>query len=348
MRVLICSVLVLLNSSIFAQWSTTASNVSNIDFTQDVNFLTISYNLSGCAEDNESILKVYLVRQSGTTTLIDPAFLIAQPNALNCGNNRQILFDMALMGINEEGSFAIKIVLDKILKVFSDLQNTEMVYVKGGTFTMGCTAEQGSDCYSNEKPAHSVTLSSYYIGKYEVTQALWQKVMGSNPSNFSGCADCPVEEVSWDDCQEFIRKLNQMTGKKYRLPTEAEWEYAARGGSRGVSHTPFKYSGSNDIDAVAWYDNNSGSKTHPVGTKRANELGIYDMSGNVWEWCSDWYGSYSSSAVTNPTGAMSGEFRVCRGGGWSYFGDLCRVSLRPDYYPSNRNGNLGLRLVLVL
>ena len=188
----------------------------------------------------------------------------------------------------------------------------EMVYVKGGTFTMGAISEQGADAYDDEKPAHSVTLSDFYIGKYEVTQAQWRAVMGSNPSSFKG-DNLPVENVSWNDIQKFIQKLNAQTGKEFRLPTEAEWEYAARGGSKSRG---YKYSGSNNIGDVAWYSGNSGSKTHPVGQKQPNELGIYDMSGNVWEWCSDWYGSYSSSSQTNPKGPNSGDYRVLRGGDW--------------------------------
>lgn len=216
-----------------------------------------------------------------------------------------------------------------------------MVWVDGGTFRMGATSEQGSEI-SDEKPVHSVTLSGYYIGKTEVTQALWQAVMGSNPSYFEG-DDLPVEQVSWDDCQEFIRKLNSLTGQNFRLPTEAEWEFACRGGnnSRG-----YKYSGSNYIDNVAWYDGNSGKKTHPVATKSPNELGIYDMSGNVFEWCSDWKGDYSSGAQTNPKGPYDGSYRVHRGGGWHYDARSCRSSIRLNYYPTNRSFNLGLRLAL--
>ena len=218
----------------------------------------------------------------------------------------------------------------------------EMVRVEGGTFTMGATAEQGSDADDDEKPTHQVTLSSYSIGKTEVTQALWQAVMGSNPSNFKG-SNLPVEEVSWEDCQTFIRKLNALTGKNFRLPTEAEWEFAARGGnnSRG-----YKYSGSNTLSNVAWYDDNSSDKTHPVATKAPNELGIYDMSGNVWEWCSDWYGSYSSSSQYNPTGSNTGSYRVFRGGSWGLNARYCRVSHRNYFTPTSRNYDLGLRLAL--
>ena len=220
----------------------------------------------------------------------------------------------------------------------------DMIAVEGGTFTMGATAEQASDAYSDEKPTHQVTLSSYYIGKTEVTQELWQAVMGSNPSGFSG-ANLPVEKVSWEDCQIFIAILNELTGKYFRLPTEAEWEYAARGGSKSQG---YKYSGSNTVDDVAWYPSNSSSKTHPVATKAPNELGIYDMSGNVLEWCSDWYSSsyYSSSSQYNPTGPASGSRRVYRGGSWGSSARLCRVSYRDYNGPSYRFYNLGLRLAL--
>ena len=217
-----------------------------------------------------------------------------------------------------------------------------MVYVSGGTFTMGATSEQGSDAYNDEKPTHSVTLSSFYLCKYEVTQALWQEVMGDNPSNHKG-DNLPVEEVSWDDCQTFITRLNSLSGRKYRLPTEAEWEYAARGGNRSRG---YKYSGSNVLSGVAWYKDNSGGKTHPVGTKSPNELGLYDMSGNVYEWCSDRYGTYSSSSQTNPAGPSSGSSRVYRGGSWCGVARFCRSSRRNFDAPDDRNYFLGLRLAL--
>ena len=210
-----------------------------------------------------------------------------------------------------------------------------MVYVSGGTFIMG------GDESSDQTPTHSVTLSSYYICKYEVTQALWRAVMGSNPSKFKG-DNLPVEQVSWNDCQTFINRLNNYTGRNFRLPTEAEWEFAARGGNYSRR---YKYSGSNYIGDVAWYCDNS-DRTHPVGTKQANELGLYDMSGNVWEWCSDWYGSYSSYSQSNPTGATSGYGRVERGGSWCGLARYCCSSHRSYYAPGNSFDDLGLRLVL--
>ena len=215
-----------------------------------------------------------------------------------------------------------------------------MVRVDGGTFTMGATSEQDSDAAKDEKPAHQVTLSTYSIGETEVTQALWKAVMGNKPSKFKG-DNLPVELVSWDDCQTFISKLNTATGKRFRLPTEAEWEYAARGGSKSRG---YKYSGSNTIGDVAWYGSNSGSKTHNVKTKQPNELGLYDMTGNVWEWCQDWYGSYSSDSQTNPTGPSSGSGRVWRGGSWYGYARPCRSSYRCGNSPSHRSDTIGLRL----
>ncbi len=265
----------------------------------------------------------------------------------------------------------------------------KMVAVQGGTFTMGATGEQGSDAYSEEKPAHKVTVSSFYIGQTEVTQELWEAVMGGNPSEFapkrsdasrcsydgfvadakrlndkrpgtvkiptrsewdaamvtsSGSMKRPVENVSWDDCQAFLRKLNQLTGKNFRLPTEAEWEYVARGGNKSRG---YKYSGSNNLGNVAWYCENipsqkegaSGYGTQPVATKSPNELGIYDMSGNVWEWCQDKWYNYDGSSYT-------GSDRICRGGSWGDNAWICRVSNRHYRSPDDRFDFLGLRLAL--
>ncbi len=206
----------------------------------------------------------------------------------------------------------------------------DMVEVRGGTFRMGATSEQGSEVYSDEMPVHSVNLSSYYIGKTEVTQALWKAVMGSNPSYFKG-DNLPVECVSWNDCQEFVRELNALTGLNFRLPTGAEWEFACRGGnnSRG-----YRFSGSDNFEEVTWYGGNSGQRTHPVGTKLPNELGIYDMSGNVKEWCNDWFTDYKD-----------GSIRVFRGSerrfDWCYENRQCT-----NRTPTDRTAIFGLRLAL--
>jgi formylglycine-generating enzyme required for sulfatase activity len=216
----------------------------------------------------------------------------------------------------------------------------KMMKVEGGVFRMGGTSEQNPT--SLENPVHRVTLSTYYIGETEVTQALWKAVMGLNPSYFTG-NNRPVEKVSWDDCQTFIRKLNSLTGENFRLPTEAEWEFAARGGnnSRG-----YQYSGSNTLGNVAWYGDNSGDQTHNVKTLKSNELGIYDMSGNVWEWCQDWYDSYSLKSDTNTTGAASGAGRVRRGGSWGSNARNCYSADRSNLAPGSRYNYLGLRLAL--
>lgn len=218
----------------------------------------------------------------------------------------------------------------------------KMVYVEGGSFDMGATPEQ-VEPDSNEKPVHRVTLSSYHIGQTEVPQWLWVAVMGSNPSNWKG-DNLPVEMVSWNDCQEFLGKLNNMTGQLFMLPTEAQWEYAARGGNRSRG---FQYSGSDGLGAVAWYENNSGGRTHEVGLKSPNELGLYDMSGNVFEWCNDLSGTYPSYSVTNPKGASSGSGRVCRGGSWANISPVdCRVAFRLFNTPENRDIIFGFRLAL--
>lgn len=219
------------------------------------------------------------------------------------------------------------------------IEPLEFVLVKGGCYQMGDTFGDGG---SDEKPVHEVCVDDFSIGKYEVTQAQWEAVMGSNPSNFKQCGgNCPVESVSWNDIQEFIKKLNNMTGKTYRLPTEAEWEYAARSGGKSE-----KYAGGNDVDTVAWYDNNSGSRTHPVGQKQPNGLGIYDMTGNVWEWCQDWYGDgyYKSSPKDNPQGPSSGSDRVLRGGSWVNNAASARATNRGRNSPGGRYDIHGFRL----
>ncbi len=229
----------------------------------------------------------------------------------------------------------------------------QMVSIDGGTFTMGVDSAAVEMGLANvdELPAHEVTLSPYSIGQTEVTQELWQAVMGSNPSSFTGDPQRPVEQVSWDDCQEFITRLNVLTGKNFRLPTEAEWEFAARGGSKSHGTT---YAGSENLEDVAWYYTNSyavGSEspdygTHVVGSKFGNELGIYDMTGNVYEWCADWYGNYTEEAQTDPAGPESGLRRVTRGGGWFSTSPESRVPFRNYEAPGTPNYSLGFRLAL--
>lgn len=219
----------------------------------------------------------------------------------------------------------------------------EMVYVEAGSFIMGCSSEQGGDCESGESPYHRVTISSdYYIGKFEVTQELYEAVMGSNPSYWK-TFDRPVEMVSWNDAMEFCAELSRMTGRRFTLPTEAEWEYAARGGKKT---TNAKYSGSSSVANVAWYEGNSGRITHLVGRLHPNELGIYDMSGNVFEWCLDWYGDYSSASQIDPVGPSSGVYRVYRGGCCINSAINVRVSKRARFFPGSIGYNLGFRVVL--
>ena len=242
----------------------------------------------------------------------------------------------------------------------------EMIFVEGGTFTMGCVSED-TICFYNEKPSHQVTLSSFHIGKYEVTQSLWMQFMGNNPSIYKGNTN-PVERVSWNDIvgtagnyitvkginyyeNGFIYKLSKHTGKQYRLPTEAEWEFAACGGNKSKGYI---YCGSNSVFEVAWYIGNCKTKEYPngktysVGSLLPNELGIYDMSGNVWELCSDWYGEYSVGAEENPVGPSTGLSRVIRGGSWSNDATFTRVTSRATGGPDVRDYRIGFRLAMCL
>ena len=329
-----------------------AQQVSNTRFVQDGKQVKIYYDLSETAD-----VSIYLSTDGGRSYGSSPIGHVSGHvgRQVPAGKSRCVVWDVLADRDKLQGSqvcFKIKAVRqDGKQDITIGGVSFSMVYVKGGTFTMGCTSEQGSGCWNDEKPTHSVTLNDYYIGETEVTQALWKAVMRSNPSSWKG-DNLPVEGVSWEDAQTFIRKLNQMTGKTFRLPTEAEWEYAARGGNKSRG---YKYSGGNDISDVAWYERNSGpnwydgnrgAKTHAVKNKRANELGLYDMSGNVWEWCSDWYGSYESYSQTNPEGPSIGPNRVMRGGGWSFSAWDCRVSHR-NLGSSVRDDSRGLRLVLL-
>lgn len=220
----------------------------------------------------------------------------------------------------------------------------KMVKVDGGTFTMGATEEEDAD-YQVFKgsPKHQVTLSKYWIGQTEVTQKLWAAVMGSNPSTDQSNLQYPVNSISWEDCATFISQLNQLTGKQFRLPTEAEWEYAAKGGTKSMGYV---YSGSDNLDEVAWFSTNSESHLHQVGTKKANELGLYDMCGNIDEWCNDWYSLYTAEPVENPTGPETGMSRIHRGGRWNASAMYCRLTRRDGFAPGVTRNYLGLRLAL--
>lgn len=225
-----------------------------------------------------------------------------------------------------------------------------MKAVDGGSFMMGCVGCDPDEPDKDERNVHSVILDGYYLGETEVTQALWTAVMGKNLSHFKGEL-LPVESVSWNDCQDFIARLNQLTGRNFRLPTEAEWEYASRGGQMSFGYS---FSGSDNANAVAIFDVNSFNKgrhdpeygSHRVKSKKANEIGLYDMSGNVWEWCNDWYDNYPTSAQTNPTGPSKGMFKVIRGGSWMYDKWYSRVSNRYKYMPIVKKSDCGLRLAL--
>ena len=318
--------------------------IQNVKATQQDKTIVVTYDLVDLKSGQTATISLFCSEDGGNNWGSKLHYVTGDIGQnISAGYGKQIIWQVLeererLTGSNI--SFEVRAMLSSL----NDF-GIELVYVRGGTFTMGCTSEQGGDCEGDEKPAHQVTLSDFYIGKYEVTQKQWRAVMGSDPPElrFKGCDNCPVERVSWNDIQEFIKKLNQKTGKNYRLPTEAEWEYAARG---GIQSKGYKYAGSNNIGEVAWYDGNSSSKTHPVGGKKANELGLYDMSGNVWEWCSDWYGSYSSGSQRNPQGPSSGSSRVLRGGCWDGYSGDCRVAYRGSGNPGFRHSNSGFRLAV--
>ena len=225
-------------------------------------------------------------------------------------------------------------------EIFTNGLDMTFVRIRPALFTMGSPPSE-SGRRENEARHRVMLTRPYYLQATEVTQGQWKSIMGDNPSRFKGCGDdCPVEQVSWNEVQAFIGKMNKKEeGIIYRLPTEAEWEFAARG--RGE---PFLYAGGNDIEAVAWYSGNSKGRTHPVGLKAANGLGLYDMSGNVYEWCLDWYGNYPEGAVTDPPGPSSGGHRVLRGGSWYYDERSCRVAVRIIGIPFSRSDTLGFRL----
>lgn len=305
-------------------------------YDEDANEVTITWNPVTYAECYDVYRNGALLAENITSTLyVD--------NSPDVGNITYcVRAKRGDMESKNSDPAIVNIVVDKLKITVNGVEFT-MIYVAGGTFQMGSNEYSSSSIGSATRPVHQVTLDDYYIGETEVTQELWQAVMGSNPSYYTTSNKQPVERVSWEDCQMFIANLNQLTGKQFRLPTEAEWEFAARGGNQ--SHG-YEYSGSNNLSNVAWYDYNYSGKTHEVAKKSANELGIYDMSGNVQEWCQDWYGRYSSDAQTNPTGPSSGSKRVERGGCFNSSDVYCRVASRGNEEPDRKGEFLGLRLAL--
>ena len=233
-------------------------------------------------------------------------------------------------------------------------RDLDLVWIEGGTYTMGCTSEQ-QDCGKDEQPTHTVQVSDFFLGQFEVTQKRWKAVMGSNPSYFKNCPDCPVEQVNWEDVQIFLKKLNdKYPGKNYRLPTEAEWEYAAREGGQAVlfghgknmlDPAQVNFNARITVQKAYCVAGDYRAKTVPVGSLRSpNTLGLHDLSGNVWEWCSDWQGDYSSGMQQDPTGPGTGSVRMLRGGSWSSHPEQCRVAVRHTAVPSDRAINVGFRI----
>jgi formylglycine-generating enzyme required for sulfatase activity len=326
-----------------------AQIVSNVTAYQQGKNIVIEYDLS-----TESQVGVSVSLNNGSYTSMNG--VSGDVNKKVSPGHKQIIWDV----LSQYDKFYFDNVMFKV-EGSSDFTETafginmKMIWVEGGSFLMGCTSEQGQ-CDDDEKNVRRVTVDGFCIGMLEVTQSQWEKVMGTsvykqrnkaNPQwNLSGVGpDYPMYYVSWDEATEFCRLLSNKTGKTYTLPTEAQWEYAARGGKKADGT---KYAGSNVIDAVAWYGKNSSSTSHVCGSKRANALGIYDMSGNVWEWCKDWYASsYVSYDTNNPTGPSSGSARMSRGGGWLNFASFCRVANRRYSAPSGRGYDLGFRVVCI-
>jgi formylglycine-generating enzyme required for sulfatase activity len=337
-------------------------SIQNVEATQHDKTIVVTYDLTGLKSGQTATISLFCSEDGGNNWGTKLHYVTGDVGqSISAGYGKQIVwqvldererltgsnisFEVRAMLSNSHKNTQLTLNESDSISFIDTISNIdiEMVFVKGGSFTMGCTDEQENDCDDSEKPAHEVTLSDFHIGKYEVTQKQWRTVMGDDPQElyFKDCDNCPVENVSWFEIQEFIKKLNQKTGKNYRLPTEAEWEFAARGGNKSKG---YKYSGSNKIDEIAWYENNSQNRTQSVAKKKPNELGLYDMSGNVWEWCSDWIRLYSTENQVNPQGATSGTIRVLRGGGWGNPAEICSVCTRNGSNPDNRGIRSGFRL----
>ena len=315
-----------------------AAEVKNVQSSQVGNRVQFTYDLTG--EEREAEVTVNLTVPGGDRKAAD-LHLEGDVGKVRPGRGKVIWWNVLQdfpRGLNSEIAWEITAGGQSFADVATGM---EFVFVKGGCYEMGDTFGDGRP---DEKPVHNVCVNDFYMGKYEVTQGQWQAVMGSNPSKFNNCgANCPVEQVSWNDTQDFIGRLNGKTGKNYRLPTEAEWEYAARSGGKRE-----KYASGDDLDRDAWYSSNPGPRTHSEGTKAPNGLGLFDMSGNVWERCQDWYGEkyYNESTKDNPRGPSSGQYRVLRGGAWDNTPESVRAATRDGFEPANRSYSYGFRLSL--
>jgi len=356
LKFIVCIILYVISLKVYTQ------SISNIKIIKKDKKFTITYDLKAKQPDEKFIVDLF-VSEDGGATFRDTIKGLSGDVGKNIlpGLGKQMIWDMAAGNDSIKGpkiKFEVRassmneseIPRDSVFEFSMD-----MVLVRGGTFKMGCTDEQGSDCKSDEKPSHNVTLTDFYMGIYEVTQAQWKAVMRNNPSDFNDCDSCPVEQVSWNDVQDFLKKLKEMTDKTYMLPTEAQWEFAARGGASTVLSGTYAFSGSNNIEDIAWFTENAFNigntypnyGTHNVGTKKSNFLDLYDMSGNVGEWCSDLYGNYNRNDQTNPKGPGTGTMHVIRGGAWDSLEADCRVSSRNKLPPDKRTNAVGFRLVYV-
>lgn len=325
-----------------AYCSLQAQHVSAVSYRIDDRQLTIDYMLDQTAD-----IRVRLSVDRGRT-FGEPIDNLSGDvgKGIQPGQRRIIAYDLRDLRDIDTSLVAFRVEIDdgSIEVCVADTVCFRMLPVTGGVFRMGCVRTSTHYDYDSELPIHDVTVSDFYISPYEVTQGLWRAVMGDNPSYWTGNDSLPVEQVSWNDVQLFIARLSQLTGRRFRLPTEAEWEYAARGGAKGRGYA-FPGTDQMPLD-YAWYGSNSQGHTHPVGQKLPNELGLYDMAGNVWEWCSDWMGQYEPQPQTNPRGPRHGENRILRGGSINSPSFGCRVSDRSWYLPVNGYRYYGFRLVL--
>lgn len=323
---------------LYSQNSNISENILNeIDQAYRLGRTIIPFKIENAEMSDE--LKFYLSRRQWIDASNDyekelPTLVLYCRDALG----KDLLKNNSLNAIPQWADYVSDLQKNALHKLIDD-----MMEIDGGKFTMGATQEQLQDAYEWEKPVHKVVVSNFYITKHLITQELWSCIMPYNPSLNKDGKNLPVENVTWDECQDFIETINKMTGLSFKLPTEAQWEYAARGAGKRRGK---KYSGGNNFETIGWCEINSGKHTHPVGMKNANELGLYDMSGNVWEWCSDWYDVYDSQTVKDPIGAVSGTRKVLRGGCANSAESSCRISYRIGRNLKYKEGFLGFRLVL--